>query len=261
MPQVRIHDGAYGTLLAPALHGDETVDDLCLRAPATVVAAHRAYLDAGACSIQTNAFLAHLRSSSRRRRQLQLAALACAREAAAGGGDDVLVIGTLGPAGATPADFWNDVELLLEAEVAAVLCETVTDRRIATAFLDAWSDVARGVDDVRVMLGCSVSPSSGGDAARWVLDMAGEAPDEVELGLSCCEGPSGLRPLLEELVELRESTWVMPSAGVPVDGRWPYGQPADWARAVEDLVDGLPLAGVGGCCGTTPDSIAALERR
>jgi methionine synthase / methylenetetrahydrofolate reductase(NADPH) len=105
---MRIHDGAYGTLLASHLHGDETVDDLCLRAPGLVVDAHRAYLDVGARAIQTNSFLAHLRGSSRRRRQLRHAALECAREAAAGapGGSEVLVLATIGPVADRASEFW-----------------------------------------------------------------------------------------------------------------------------------------------------------
>jgi methionine synthase I (cobalamin-dependent) len=262
---MRIHDGAYGTLLRGHLHGDETVDDLCVRAPRLVIDAHRAYLDAGASAIQTNAFLAHLRTSTNRRQQLQLAALDCAREAAAATArDELLVVATLGPAGTEPRDYWHDLELLLDADVAAVQCETITDRRIADAFLGAWDDVARGVRDVEVRLGCSVSPSAGAEAQRWVLELAGEAPAEVAIGLNCCEGPIGLRPLLAELAELRADAWVMPSAGLPVADssgveRWPLDRPNDWASAVAELVEDLPVAAVGGCCGTTPSHIAALD--
>lgn len=262
---MRIHDGAYGTLLARELRGDETVDDLCLRAPSIVVDAHRAYLDAGADALQTNAFLAHLRSSERRRAELQRAALACAREAAAAADRPVLVLATIGPAGAEPRDFWRDLELVLEAEAPGVLCETVTSRAIADAFLAAWDDVARGVRGVEVMLGCSVAPSRGREAARWVQELAADAPAEVSLGLNCCEGPLGLRPVLDQLCELRESAWAMPSAGLPTEEpgappRWPLERAQDWADAVTELVDGLPVTAVGGCCGTTPDAIAALER-
>lgn len=260
---MRIHDGAYGTLLASHLHGGETVDDLCIRAPGVVVDAHRAYLDAGARAIQTNAFLAHLRGSARRRRDLQHAALACALEAAAASGEEVLVIATIGPAGSEPRDYWRDLEAVLDDDVAAVLCETVTERAVADAFLAAWAEVAGGVSGVDVLLGCSISPGRGSDASRWVLELAQEAPAGVQLGLNCCEGPEGLRPMLEALAEVRETAWVMPSAGLPNEGAggepsWPFADPARWTHAVRELVDGLPVAAIGGCCGTTPASIGAL---
>lgn len=260
---MRIHDGAYGTLLERHLHGDETVDDLCLREPALVIGAHLAYLDAGATSIQTNAFLAWMRTSERRRSELQHAALACAREAAATR-PDILVAATIGPAGDEPSAFWRDLEQLLEAEVAAVQVETITSRCVADAFLAAWREVAAGVRDVEVRLGCSVAPSLGAADQRWVLELAADAPEEVLVGLNCCEGPRGLRPLLVELCELRERAWVMPSAGVPLDRApgeppsWPLDRPADWRDATRELIDDLPVTLVGGCCGTTPESIAAL---
>jgi len=261
---MQIHDGAYGTLLQHHLHGDETVDDLCARAPRLVIDAHRAYLEAGADAIQTNSFLAHLRTSERRRAQLQLAALACAREAAAADNGDARVLATIGPVGSEARGFWRDLELLLTNDAPTVLCETITDRRIADALLLAWVDVASGVD-TPLWLGCSVSPSAGADASRWVLELASEAPATVHIGLNCCEGPIGIRPLLEELCTTRGSAWVMPSAGIPDTSgprpAWPFADADQWADAVGELIDGLPIAAAGGCCGTSPDSIEALRLR
>jgi methionine synthase I (cobalamin-dependent) len=262
---MRIHDGAYGTLLERHLSGDETADDLCLRAPNLVVDAHRAYLDAGASGLQTNAFLAYLRTSERRRAQLQLAALDCAREAA-GDRTDVLVAATIGPAGDSPRDYWRDLELLLDAGARAVQSETHVARASADAFLAAWAEVARGVADVDVRLGLSISPAAGADACRWALELAQDAPEAVALGLNCCDGPAGLRGVLTELSDLRPGTsWAMPSAGLPTNApgeptSWPLG-PADWAAATAELAESLDLGSLGGCCGTTPASIAALAER
>ncbi len=267
---MRIHDGAYGTLLGSHLHGDETVDDLCLRAPQLVVDAHRAYLEAGAGAIQTNAFLVHLRGSERRRRELRTAALACAREAAATADVEEgapLVVATIGPdGGGEERAFWEPIEQALDAEARAVLCETVTDAKTARAFAAAWREVAAGVRDVEVLLGCSVSPSAGAEACRWTTELAGELDDAIQLGLNCCEGPLGLRPVLEAIAEERGTTWAMPSAGLPVAGgpgeepvRWPFAAPADWVEATLEAIDDLPVAALGGCCGTSPDTIAALR--
>lgn len=266
---MRIHDGAYGTLLSHHLHGDETVDDLCVRCPQVVIDAHRAYIEAGAGAIQTNAFLAHLRTTERRRRDLQHAALACAREATALAGvpEIPLVLATVGPAGDEPRAFWRDLELLLDSEVEGVLCETITERAIADAVLTAWADVARGVDGVLLMVGCSVSPSRGPDAWQWVRELAVDADASVQLGLNCCEGPTeGLRPALAALCDERGSAWTMPSAGVPTvetgsTPTWPFADPAAWADALTTLAAELPVDAVGGCCGTTPRSIEALQAR
>lgn len=261
---MRLHDGAYGTLLARHQRGDETADDLCVRDPLLVTRAHASYLEAGATAIQANSFLVHLRSSSRRRRLLRRAAIDCADAAVAGAEGDALVVATIGPAGSEPHDFWEAIEQFLELEVAAVLCETVTSRAVADAFLAAWADVAAGVDGVELLLGCSTDPADGG-AARWVVELAGEAPDVVHLGLNCCAGPQSMRSLLESIAERRGTTWAMPSAGLPTGSpggppAWPLADPAEWAEATLEQVEGLPVGALGGCCGTTPDHVAALAR-
>lgn len=259
-----IHDGAYGTLLARHLLGGETVDDLAIRAPGLVIDAHRAYLDAGAQALQTNSFLVHARGSQRRRRLLIDAAVSCAREAIEQSPRPVELLGTVGPVGSVPRDWWPIFEQLLEAQVDAVLCETIAEAATAAACVAAWRDVAAGVHDVSLLLGCTVSPSRGVDAWRWVLDIADVAPDEIHVGLNCCEGPNGLRPVLEQLCDVRGTAWTMPSAGRPdttASGEpvWPLGDGDGWAQAAAALVAELPVSRVGGCCGSGPDSIAALD--
>ena len=266
VPVMRIHDGAYGTLLAAHLHGDETVDDLCVRSPGIVVDAHRAYLDAGATAIQTNAFLAHLRGSDRRRRELRHAAVACAREAAGGDGGDEripIVFATIGPDGEAPRAYWEPLEQALEGDVRGILCETVTTAAMARAFAAAWAEVGAGVREVEVLLGCSVAPTRGREACAWVADLATDLPADITLGLNCCEGPTGLRPLLEAIAERRPMVWAMPSAGVPtqVPGgppSWPFESSTEWAAAVQEETLGLPVHALGGCCGTDPDFVGAL---
>jgi 5-methyltetrahydrofolate--homocysteine methyltransferase len=246
---MRILDGAYGTLLAAHLASDESADDLCVRDPRLVIDAHRAYLEAGATGIRTNAGQAWRRDSTRRRTGLQLAALDCAREAIElhGGPAAIELAATIGPAGIEPRDYWRDLELLLDAEVAVVQVEHLARVEELAAALAAWDEVARGVDGVSLMLGITVAQGRGEAAARPLLDAAGDAPEGVRVGLRCCEGAAGLRPYLERLYEQRgASTWLAPGAGADLE------EPAHWAQSVHELSDGFDLDAVGGCCGTTP---------
>jgi methionine synthase I (cobalamin-dependent) len=96
-----------------------------------------------------------------------------------------------------------------------------------------------------------------------VVDAAGDLDDVIELGLNCCEGPAGLRDVLGSIAEARGSTWAMPSAGVPTPGdtdqpRWPMRDPEVWWSASRESIDGIPLTALGGCCGTTPATIATI---
>ena len=252
---MRILDGAYGTLLDHHVAGDETADDLCVRAPRLVVDAHRAYLEAGATGLRTNAATAWRRGSTRRRTGLQLAALDCAREAIAlhAGSQEVELAGTIGPAGIEARDYWRDIEVLLDAEVAVVQVEHLARVGELSAALAAWGEVARGVQGASLLLGVTLVPARGEAEARALLDAACDAPEEVRVGLRCCDGPAGLRSHLERLQERRDrATWVAPAIGRHVD------EPAGWAEALAELVDGLDVAAVGGCCGTTPSFVREL---
>lgn len=248
---MQLADGAYGTLLQPHLRSGETVDDLCSREPARIVDAHLMYLHAGARQIQTNSFLAWRRADVRRR-AIYLSALDCAREATATAGGSPGVIGTIGPAGAQPRDFYRDLELLLDAQVDSVVCETVTDSAVAEAFCRAWKEVAVGVGVIG-RLHLSVSPSLGAASWKWLSTFDDHSASLV-LGLNCCEGPEGLREPLQRLNERSETVSVLPSAGLPERAL----APEPWSEAVAELCTQVQVDLVGGCCQTTPAHVSAL---
>jgi methionine synthase I (cobalamin-dependent) len=254
-------DGAYGTLLARHLRPGEVADQLCTRQPDRVVDAHRAYLEVGSRELHTVSFMAFTLPAARRR-QAYVDALECARAAVGSvggvvGRSQVHVVATMGPAGLEPRALWADIELLLERDVTDIACLTVHRPDAARAFVRAFSEVADGTQS-RATLGLTVAPSRGPDSWRWVRSL--EFPSNVTPALNCCEGPAGLRPVLEHLADQAPAVRLAPSAGLPEPGvvpRWPC-EPEPWAQAVVELAAGLPMASVGGCCGTTPDHIEAL---
>lgn len=248
-------DGAYGTLLAPYAVDGENVDALCRLDPNKVVWAHRAYIEAGATCIQTNSFLAYQLSNSRRRNQYR-AALDCAREAQSASNQSITVHATVGPAGSEPRNFYRDIEQLLDDGVAGIRCETVTDVETANAFVQAWKEVAVGVPSMAILT-VSVSPSRGVDSWRWIISIP-EATN-LALGLNCCEGLAGLREPLELLCEREPKPWLLPSAGIPGTSTDRAQHPEHWADEFSRILEGISPAALGGCCGTTPDHIAALS--
>jgi 5-methyltetrahydrofolate--homocysteine methyltransferase len=84
------------------------------------------------------------------------------------------------------------------------------------------------------------------------------------IGLNCSTGPQEMR---EHIARLRES-WdgaisMLPNAGMPVnvDDKAVYTmEPEPFAQALLGCVQELGVGVVGGCCGTSPDHIAALAR-
>ena len=84
------------------------------------------------------------------------------------------------------------------------------------------------------------------------------------IGANCSLGPKQLVPVVEELLEYASvPVLLMPNAGLPEikDGKTVYNvTPEEFADEVRALIDkGLRIAG--GCCGTTPEYIAALTSK
>ncbi|MCA9506739.1 MAG: homocysteine S-methyltransferase family protein, partial [Myxococcales bacterium] len=85
--------------------------------------------------------------------------------------------------------------------------------------------------------------------------------DPWSVGVNCALGADAMRPHVEDLSRLAPC-WVTcyPNAGLP-NAFGGYDElPADTARVLREMADGGLLNVVGGCCGTTPDHIAAIAR-
>ena len=82
------------------------------------------------------------------------------------------------------------------------------------------------------------------------------------VGLNCSLGPTELAPLVGELAPHdRALVMAQPNAGLPriQDGETVFDVgPNEFAQAMEAILDAGATV-IGGCCGTTPDHIAALR--
>ena len=81
----------------------------------------------------------------------------------------------------------------------------------------------------------------------------------LSVGMNCALGPVPMRPHLEALQQV-SSRWISchPNAGLPNEmGQFDLG-PADMARLVGEFAEQGWVNIIGGCCGTTPDHIAAM---
>jgi 5-methyltetrahydrofolate--homocysteine methyltransferase len=82
------------------------------------------------------------------------------------------------------------------------------------------------------------------------------------LGMNCATGPDDMREHVRTLSRhSRLPISVIPNAGIPslVDGQTVYPlSPAGLAEAQREFVEEFGVSIVGGCCGTTPDHLAAL---
>ncbi len=269
-------------------------DLLCLTRPDVILDIHRGYLAAGADIITTNTFNGTAVSQSdygtrHLVRDINLAAARLARQAADEAmGEDPgrprLVAGSLAPTNRTcslspdvndpglrnitfaelVAAYTEEAEALLDGGVDILMVETVFDPLNAKAAVFAARGVLerRGCPEVPLWISGTITDASGRTLtgqtpeAFWI-SLAHASP--AVFGLNCALGPENMRPFVEEIAAVAHTlVSAHPNAGLPnAMGGYDQG-PREMAEILAGFcADGL-LNVVGGCCGTTPDHIAAL---
>ena len=149
----------------------------------------------------------------------------------------------------------------------AILVETIFDSLNAKAALVALQEV---FEKDKVLLPVMISAAVGRGGETLVSAQKVEAYwnavkhlKPLSVGLNCSLGPDLMRPFLAELAE-KSGTFVSayPNAGLP-NPLSPTGfdlKPEDMARYLGDFAESGFVNIVGGCCGNTPEHIAAIAK-
>lgn len=270
-------DGAMGTMLyARGVPEDECFEAVNLSDPALVTGIHRAYLDAGAELLETNTFGANRLKLAAygladRVAEVNAAGVAIARAAAQAAGRPVWVAGSIGPLGRPLAPI-GTVTVEEAAELFGAQAQALAGAGVDVLVLETFADLRELEAAVRAAQAVSALPiiaeMTFGPDGRTLL---GHTPEEIvarleplgvaALGANCSVGPYGIVEVLERMAAVASTPLAaMPNAGLPtiVGGRLAYvASPAYMAEHARALVD-LGVAIVGGCCGTTPEHIAAM---
>ena len=282
--RILLLDGAMGTMLQQ--HGlSGNFDALNLTAPETVAAVHRAYIEAGADIIETNTFSSNRISQeeyglSTKAAEIALAGALIARRAADAAPRKVWVAGSVGPtskslslstdvadAASRPISFdemsevyREQIAALIEGGVDLILIETCFDALNAKAALYAISKISWGFPAI-------VSVSPGDKAGRTLTGQSLEAfytavkhYPLTAFGLNCSLGAEELIPLVESVARFSEVPVICyPNAGLP-NAMGKYDElPGQMAASVRQMASAGSLNIAGGCCGTTPEHIAAVK--
>ena len=259
-------DGAMGTLLLKqGLELGEWPDLWNLSHPDAITDIHRAYFDAGSNAVLTNTFgCCRMGIDEEAVQEIAAAAVGNARRAAERStsskpkwvGLDVGPCGTLAP----------DYGALIRAGAAQgadfIFIETMIERDETEAALRA----AKENCDLPVF----VCNSYGRDGVLKNGERPEEMPAILEalgasaVGVNCSFGPADLLPVAE--LYARKATVpviLKPNAGHPrmVGRKAVYDlTPHRFAEYAAQAV-GKGVRIVGGCCGTTPETIAAIAQR
>jgi len=275
-------DGAMGTMLhAHGVGFEKCFDELNLTKPSAVAEIHRAYIEAGAQLIITNTFGANRFKLAKHGLedqvvQINKASVDLAKRIVAASFKEVLVAGDVGPLGVRIAPFGRvqpEQARAAFAEQIQALAEAGADLIVIETFSDLYEireAIKAAKESCNLPIVASVTFTRDdrtvlGDDPTKVAHMLKEAGVDV-IGVNCSGGPAQLLRILKQMVQAvpDRSTrfWVKPNAGWPeqVGGRIMY--PAD-AEYFGEYALSFQEAGaciVGGCCGTTPQHIAAMRK-
>ncbi len=267
-------------------------DLLNLTAPEVIAELHRAYLEAGADILKTNSFTATAISqadygSEHHVPAINRAAAHLAREAADAQATDAwprFVAGVLGPTNRTAslspdvndpslrnitfadlyADYLTATQALLSGGVDCILIETVFDTLNAKAAIAAAKDAMRPpAKPVPLLISGTITDASGRtlsgqtSEAFWASIAHAQA---LAVGFNCALGAEQLRPYVDRLSRIADTfVSVHPNAGLP-NAFGDYDQsPEHMATAIGEFAASGLVNLVGGCCGTTPEHIAAIR--
>ncbi len=264
--------------------------------PDLILEIHRQYLEAGADIIETNTFNAQAISmadfdmaSPALIREINLAAAQLARQAA----DEFTrrdparpryVAGALGPMNRTLSlspdvndpgfravtfdevmqAYYDQARALLDGGVDVLLPETTFDTLNLKAALFAIQKLfAEGARRVPVMASVTITDQSGrtlsGQTVEAFWASIHRAP-LISMGINCALGPDEMRPYVEAMAKVTQ-TYVScyPNAGLPNAFGGYDMPPQKFADTVAEFAQEGWVNILGGCCGTTPDHIAAVR--
>ena len=269
-------------------------DLLNLSRPDAVRDIHLAYFRAGADIVSTNTFSSTAIAQADYGMEgialeLNHAGATLAREAARRAekedGRRRFVAGALGPTNRTAsispdvanpgfraisfdqlrAAYGEQARGLLDGGADLLLIETIFDTLNAKAAIFAISELCeeRGID-VPVMISGTITDRSGrllsGQTPGAFWNSVRHAKP-VSVGLNCALGAREMRAHIEELGRLADTfVCAYPNAGLPNEFGYYDESPEYMAELLGEFADAGLVNVVGGCCGTTPEHIAAIAK-
>ncbi len=268
-------------------------DLLSITQPQIIQSIHRQYLEAGADIIETNTFSATTIAMADYQMEelafeLNVASARVARETA----DEVeekdgtprFVAGVIGPTNRTASispdvndpgfrnvsfdqlvdAYYDATRGLVEGGADILLIETIFDTLNAKAAIFA---VKKYFDDYGVEYPIMISGTITDKSGRTLSGQTTEAfynalnhADPISIGLNCALGADELRAYIKELSNISScAVSAHPNAGLPNELGGYDESPEQMAEQLEEWAESGFINIIGGCCGTSPDTIRAIK--
>jgi 5-methyltetrahydrofolate--homocysteine methyltransferase len=269
---------------------------LSLTRPDVILNIHESYLAGGADMIETNTFgatrvaqddydLADLAY------EMNVVSARLARQACDAYADTArprYVAGALGPTPKTAsispdvndpgarnvtfdelvASYKQQTTALIEGGVDLLLVETIFDTLNAKAALFAVQEAFDETGEyLPIIISGTVTDASGRILSGQTVSAfwaSVKHAQPIAVGLNCALGAALMKPYVQELSKIAQGTFIScyPNAGLPnpMSDTGFDETPADTSRLLHEFAAEGLVNIVGGCCGTTPDHIAAIEQ-
>ena len=275
--EVLTGDGAVGTMLyAKGVSLDSNFEHLNLVRPSLVLELANDYVAAGSQVIETNTFGANFTKLSaiglgHKVAEINAAGVRIARQAAERG-QNVLVAGSIGPLVRLKGDehepgaeemkdiFHVQCQALAEGGVDLLLLETFSSLSQLMAAADAGRET--GLPVCASMAFLEGGRSGDGTTVEQFCNAMDQAQASI-LGANCGAGPLELLKVVTRLSALTDKPIAAyANSGFPEyhDGRYIYRATPDYLAAMAEQMYAAGACLIGGCCGTTPEHIAAIAR-
>ncbi|HSS04518.1 MAG TPA: methionine synthase [Solirubrobacterales bacterium] len=261
---------------------------LVLNRPDVIEGVHASMIEAGAEVVETDSFQgSRLKLEEwglgEHTHEVNVKAAQIARKAA---GEVRFVAGSIGPTGFLPASddptlgdisfrklvevFAEQARGLVEGGADLIIIETAQDiLEVKASIFGAREAFAATGRTLPIQCSVSLLPQGGkmllGTDIQAVLTTLTALEVDV-IGLNCSTGPEDMRDAIRYLGENSPlPVHCIPNAGLPLQG--PDGetifpeQPEPLAATLGEFVERYAVGIVGGCCGTTPEHIAAIRER
>ena len=270
-------------------------DILAITRPDVIGGIHQAYLEAGAEIIETNTFNATSISQAdygleAAVRDINLAAARLARKTAdeflqANPGRMAWVAGAVGPTNRTASmspdvnrpeyravtfhqlaeAYGEQVRALIEGGVDVLLPETTFDTLNLKAALWAIEEIFDEIGyRLPVMISVTITDASGRTLSGQTTEAFWHSIRHARpfsVGINCALGPKEMRPYMAALSKVADCfVSCYPNAGLPNAFGGYDETPEQMAEVLREFGQAGFLNMVGGCCGTTPEHIAAIGK-
>ncbi len=274
-----LFDGAMGTYIAKKHpeFGEASCELLNIEHPEWVGQVHREYLEAGAVALKTNTFAANtffLEMAVEDIRQIIISGWEIAQKEIQAyeethAGSRHYLFADIGPVwvpedGDGLAIYQEIVDLFLACGAKHFLFETLADAEYIEA---VTSYIKEKEKDAFIIVSFGVAPegfTKNGCYGKSLYEQMQKLTGVDAVGFNCISGPKHLAEMVQRM-DIHHSTKyvsVMPNAGYPtvISNRMYYQQDPEYFAKIMGDVAKAGAAILGGCCGTQPSHIRAMQK-